>query len=345
MITGVEMKARLEEEYPIGVEEIAGVTGHLYRVMGGEEEWRLVPVDARPSRLIFAYTVVNHLRERGFSQVLRLMLTRSGEPGFEYADRYWMLMSWVDGQPLELTRLDDVERVSRELARMHRYMAGVYPAAGVRQGCEWKEWPETIAQGRRLMEVYVNRVVKRGIASEFDRMLVRMKDSLLERTDRAVGLAQSVSSRQMMASEREERAVALRQIKEQEMILGFDGRIYFTDPLKVQYDVRVKDLGRWLRRLAKKHPAHRELLPQVVAWYEDERRLSRGEREWLLSYLLYPSRVMKVLERYILRKRHWAEEGYLRQLRKALAVTEREMEGYAAVAEYFRGQEMEGYAG
>lgn len=332
-----EMKARLEEEYPLQVKEVTVEAPHLYRVRMEQGEGRLVRVGIKPSQLIVAYTVVDHLRERGFLQMLQIMLTRSGEPYFEYANRYWILMEWVAGRQPELTRLGDVERVTRELARMHRYMAGMYPPIGEKGAQGWDDWPETVIQGRNLLELYTHRVLRQSIRSEFDQILVQAREVLLERMNRAVELAHSLSCRQMMLTEREERSFALQQVKEKELLLGFDGRIYLVQPWNVQYDVRVKDLGRWLKRLMKEHLSYQDQIPQVMAWYEEERPLSRGEREWLLSYLLYPARVMKILERYILRKRRWTEEGYVQKLREALRGVEREMKAYIGVAEYFFG--------
>jgi hypothetical protein len=224
---------------------------------------------------------------------------------------------------------------------MHRYMEGFSPPVGGKGGHEWREWPELVVQGRDLLEFYTKWVMQQSVLSEFDQMLVEANDLLQQRIEQAAVLALSRSCQQMIVTEQEERSMALRDVKENEMLLGFDGRIYFVHPLTLHYDVRVKDLGRWLRRLAKKHPTDPVLLPRVVGWYEEERPLSRGEKEWLLSYLLYPIRVMKILERYVLRKRHWTEEGYIQKLGKALAGAEWEMAAYRVVAAYFREEEVE----
>lgn len=335
MMTVVEMKERLLEEYPLQIQEIREVTSRLYRVRAEEGEWRLVQVHVKPSKVIFAYTVVNHLTERGFAQVLQIGLTREGEPYFEYANRYWILLEWVQGSQPELMRLDEVECVTRELARMHRYMAGVYLEGAGKGKAAWTEWPETVVQGRNLLEIYMRRVLRQPLSSEFDRILVQARERLQERMDRAVELTHSPSCQQMIMTEQEERSMAWRWVREKEMLLGFDGRIYFTNPFQVHYDVRVKDLGRWIKRFIRKNPDFRTLLPRVLGWYEDERPLSRGEKEWLLSYLLYPGRVVKILERYVLRKRHWAEEGYVQKLQKALTGAAKEMDAYRVMARYF----------
>lgn len=335
MITTQGIKGYLEANYPMTVVGITPVTRNLFRVQTGNGYQRLARIHTKPSQLIFAYSAATMLRDRGFERVLHIYLTKEGQPFFEAEHSYWVLMDWVDGRNPEVRKSGDVEQVTRDLARLHRYMMGILPAAGGKSGNKWQDWPEKMMEGRKILQAYLKRARRSLAPSDFDKLLMKDNEDLAERIEQSLQFAMSLTCQQLMQDERNERAVAYQAIKEKEFLLGFDGRIYFLNPLKVEYDLRVKDLGDWIKRIVKKSPEYQALIPKVIQWYEEERPLSRGEKVWLLSYLLYPAKLVKIIERYMLKKKRWAEEGYVRKLRKSLELSAREMEAYYIAADCF----------
>lgn len=335
-----QLKELLEKHYSLEVVRAFPVTRDLFRVETTDGLRRLTRVRTKPSRLIFAYSAVSVLRERGFDQMLKIELTRTGEAYFLAENSYWVMMNWVEGRVPELERLADVEQITRDLARLHHFLAGILPINGEVSGKEWSKWPEKLSSGQKHWQSYLRKLKPEDL-SDFDRMALDKKDWLQERIDRAAELVGSVNSQQALQSERELMALVYSQMKEKHFLLGFDGRVYFVDPFDVRYSLRVRDLARWVKRVAKNFPDHTEVILKVVRWYEEERPLSRGERQMLLADLVYPAGVLKVIKRYSDKKKRWPEEGYARKLRRTFCSSMREFELYQALAAEFAMEEAE----
>lgn len=335
-----QLKELLQANYAVEVVQVFPVTRDLFRVETKEGLRRLTRVRKKPSRLIFAYSAVSVLRERGFDQMLKIELTRDGEAYFQAENSYWVMMNWVDGRVPELERLSDVEQITRDLAKLHHVLSGILPINGEVSGKEWSKWPERLTQGQKHWQSYLRKIKPENL-SDFDQMALEKKDWLQMRIDRAAELASSLYCQKAMQTERDLMALAYSQMKEKHFLLGFDGRVYFVDPFDVRYSLRVRDLARWMKRVAKNFPEHAEVILKVMHWYEEERPLSVGERQMLLADLVFPAGLLKVIKRYSERKKRWPEEGYTRKLRRTLRSSLREFELYQTLASEFAVEEGE----
>ncbi|AZR73770.1 hypothetical protein BBF96_10460 [Anoxybacter fermentans] len=338
-----QLKEVIEKNYPFKVIGITPVKGDQYRVETDQGYRRLARVQIKSSKLIFVYSVVTELRERGMNQVPVIYQTNEGRPNIQTEHSNWVLMDWVNGRTPELNVISDVKQITQDLALLHKYMSGISLESNGKGKEDWSKWPERLIEGRRIFNFYMEKIKsKSGSLSDFDQMFLKESLLLKERIEKAMELALSLSCQHLIQKEKNERSVTYHQMKEKEFLIGLDSRTYFINPLKVHYDLRVKDLGKWIKRLVKKVSSKRVLkrvIPQVINWYEEERSLSRGEKVWLLSYLLYPSKVVKMIDRYQLRKKNWSEEGYVRKLRKALEGAAREMKVYQEILKMFKGME------
>ena len=353
-----QVKELLEANYSVEVLDVVAVNRDLFRVETREGNdcgdtvgvWedgkmrfchsirRLVRVHTKPSHLIFAYSAVSVLRDRGFDQVLKIHLTRNEEPFFLAENSYWVLMDWVDGREVDLKMLTDIEEITRDLARAHHYLTGILAVEGEPSGKEWFRWPEKLASGQKHWQKYLNKLNPEA-TNDFDQMVLANQTILDERINQAIGLAYSFPCQKMFQNEKEVMALVYAQMKERHFLLGFDGRVYFVAPFEMRYDIRVKDLSRWLKRIARTFDDYAQIVPRVLHWYEEERPLSYGEQALLLADFLYPAKVLKIIKRYSEKKKHWPLESYTRKLRRALKSANREYELSQQLAQIFHERE------
>lgn len=336
-----ELHVLLEKEYNLQAEKINPVAQDAYRIKTEQGYFQLSRIMMKPKSLVFAYSVCQQLQERGLTQLPTFRVTQSGKPYFEAEGRYWILTQWVTGRKPELHQLKDVEEVTRALARLHCDLHGITSLEGGKGKKEWKKWGELVQRGKGIYEAYRKSLEEKASLTDFDQMVVERGREIDERLARVTQLVFSKSCQRLIKDEGEARAITYHTVKEKELLLGMDGQVYFTQPMRMCYDLRVKDLGKWLKRLIKKGAILEEMVPKVLSWYQAERPLSRGEKEWLLAYLLYPTKLLKMIERYFLKKKNWPEVGYVRKLRKAFQVADRELLAYQEVLIFFDGLEEE----
>lgn len=334
-----ELKAMVEKEYSLDVKKINLVDKNAYRVEADQGYFRLSCVLMKPKKLLFAYSISQGLQERGYRDFPIFCLNRDGKSYCKEEGRYWILTEWVNGRNPELHQLKDVEQVTRSLARLHRELHGITFLEGGKGKKDWEKWQEEMQREKKIYDTYLKSLDVKEVLTDFDQMILKKGREMDERLARVNQLAFSRSCQQLIRDEKEIRSIAYHLMKEKEMLLGLDGQIHFIQPFHMCYDLRVKDLGKWIKRLVKKGAILEEMVPKVISWYEAERPLSRGEKNWLLAYLLYPTKLLKMIERYYLNQKNWPEVGYVRKLRKALQVADRELLAYRELLLLFDGLE------
>lgn len=328
MLGNPELKAMVEKEYSLDVKNINLVAKDTYRVEADQGYFRLSRVMVKPKKLLFAHSISQGLLERGEQIIPLFFLNQAGLPYCELGGRYWILNEWVNGRNPELHQLKEVEQVTRSLARLHRWLYGIRLFEGSKGKKDWEKWQREMQRGKKIYDTYLKSLDEKKVLTDFDQMILKKSQEMNERLNRVSQLALSKSCQQLIKDEKEFRSIAYHMMKEKDMLLGLDGQIHFMQPFHMCYDLRVKDLGQWLKRLVKKGAILEEMVPKVISWYEAERPLSRGEKDWLLAYLLYPTKLLKMIERYYLKQKNWPEVGYVRKLRKALQVADRELLAY-----------------
>ncbi|MCK4260125.1 MAG: hypothetical protein KAX49_14190 [Halanaerobiales bacterium] len=338
MVGPDQLKEVLGNNYSMQVFGIVPLDRDLYRIETDQGFKRLVRVQRKASRIRFSHSVIEALKDQGEEKLPVLTLTKTDEPYFKLENSNWIVLDWVNGRKPDLNKIQDIEQITRDLAKLHKNMNGVLPKGGSKVREKWDHWSKDVLHDLKFFKLFIAKIEKESSYSDFEEMILKNNEMIIQRLQQAKSLAYSKKCQKLIKKERKELGMIYQRINEKDLLFGFDGRIYFINPLWISYDVRVKDLGKWMERLIKKRPSLGKDIDQVVTWYEEERELNLGEKNWLLAFIIYPTKIMKVIERYYLHKKSWPEEGFVRKLRKALKVAEKEMEVYERLLIKFEGK-------
>lgn len=330
-----ELKRILEDGYSFQVLEIKPIKRDIYQLKTDCGYWRLIRVRLKPSKLNFAQSVTEALKQRDYHQLAQIYLTKNRQSYIEADYSFWVLSDWFNGREVNLHNLYEIELVTRGLAKLHSTLKEVGVGKKAKKTKGWNKWPETVLTSQKFFEAYLEKLARADTLTDFEQMVWDNSSSICHNIRFASRFASSKPCQQLIEEEAGQMSLIYRLMREDQIILGFDERVYFINPLKIQYDVRVKDLAIWIKRLAKKAITPKQTILQVIEWYAKERALSLGEEAWLSSYLYYPEKVFKVIDRYSGQKKAWPEEGYLRKLRKCLAKQKKEINIYQEMIQKF----------
>lgn len=332
MVEIKKLKDMIEKNYPLKVNRIYPEKDNNYKVETDQGYRQLIPIRAKGKKIKFIESLITTLQKKGFKQIPELYLTKENTSFVKDDYTNWILFEWISGKTPDIDSKEVVEKITRSLARLHQMTVEIDGDGKGKK--EWTKWPKKLMEERREFYQYLMKVEKAGDLSDFDQMMVEKSEMIKRRLDLSKKWVFSLGSQNLINSERDNLAVTYHKMKEKELLVDLYGEIYFNNPVKMRYDIRVEDLITWIERLIKK-VGKIHLIRDVVNWYSEERPLTRGEKEYLLSRLVYPKKVIKMVKRYHHDKKNWPEEGYVRKLSKALKRAEGEMKVYQELLKLF----------
>lgn len=330
-----ELNTILHDNYPLQILKITPIKGDLFQLHTDCGYKRLTRVRLKPPKLNFAQSVVKDLRKIDYRQLAQIYPTESGQAYFSADYSHWILSDWINGRQINLGNWHELELVTRGLAKLHSALKQTGLGKVKKRKNSWNKWPEIVLSGQKFFRFYLQEIKRSRPLNDFQQVVLDHSTALEETIRSAAKYAYSRPCQDLIKREAEQQSLIYRLMREDQIWIDLAEQIYFINPLKMEYDVQVKDLAIWIKRIAKKTSAPQKTITQVIQWYNQERGLSSGEEAWLSSYLFYPEKVLKVIERYYSQKKAWPEEGYLRKLQKYLIKQQREIDIYQQTIKMF----------
>lgn len=324
---GTAEAAQLLAQWPVGVAELRKFKD-VFRVRTSEADYVLKPLNKTRRRARYICGLTERLAEGESPLTPALVRTTSGSPMFSENDRrHWILCEWIGGRTTEWASLDDARFCTAALARFHQASRDYRPGPGQRPRVYFGRWPEKLVERRAGLRRYVrearDRVVT-GQSTSFEELAVVHGPRLLRWADQAYQTLLESEYPALCAKYQSVHQVVHGDPAGRNFVVTEYGRTRIIDLETIRQDIPALDVAKLLRRALKKHRWQPDVALDLLRAYGYEQSLEPEMMPIVWTFLAFPTKVYRDLNRYYEERPGWSYRRHLLKLRKHLRYARRQ---------------------
>ncbi|MCC8067317.1 MAG: CotS family spore coat protein [Clostridiales bacterium] len=266
-------------------------------------------------RALFQNYVMAMIREGGYQNVDRILPNREGSlVSRDWEGNRYVVKEWYPGRECDTSSENEILQAVENLARLHRLMkAGEqtefrkkYTAQmPSEEMCSWN------AQLRRI-RIFVR---ARHRKSAFEQMFLECYEKYYAKAQEALELlTQGRDGMESLQTERDGCICHGDYSHHHVLVCGYE--IATTNFDRCRFDLQVKDLCHFMRKILEKQDWNIRLGTRMLAAYSQIRPISRAEQRLIRARMLYPEKFRKLAASYYDSNKAWISRQYIEKLEK-----------------------------
>lgn len=327
------LSEQLLEQYPFTVSDIQKGRGAY--ICATEEGKKIIKVyDASEIR---AEALSRFLNEARSSGILTDRIIRTKENTILASDvdeTTYYARDYIEGSECETKGREDLLSASTALARFHksiRVQAKQMPdGMVVRPDMLLSEYEK---HNRELKKVR-NYIRGKKSKNEFEMIFMKNYDVFSKNAERAVEKLKSQMNESSQGDWEQAAGICHGDFNQHNVLFAKDG-IWITNFENAVYDVYIRDMANFLRKIMEKHNWNIGLAVDMIGAYEKVRRLSPLEMEQLYVRLCYPEKFWKIANHYYNSNKAWISGRNIEKLNKVIE-QEEQREQFLRILEFPR---------
>ena len=237
-------------------------------------------------KALFTVHAQIHIHQMGGS-VPKVYFNQEDNPLTEYEGQLFVLYEWIEGKNFSFGRSSDLRKALEGLARFHLLSKGYVAPEEARVSSKLGRWPNQYESMINRMLKWKEEAANKAQNLVYGRYLQYI-DDIINIAHMATEALQSSSYAALTDKPAEKFSLCHQDYGEGNAILKGDS-VYILDLDGVTYDLPVRDLRKIIgKRMEKLGGWDKEMIEQIVLWYEKNNTLSFEEKELLKIDLLFP---------------------------------------------------------
>lgn len=258
----------------------------LWKVRGDNDTKCLKRLKQTKDKALFTVNAQIYLSQAG-GAVPKVYLNQEGSPLTEYMGQIFVLYEWIEGRDFSFAKSSDLRLALEGLAQFHVLSKGYAAPEGATISSKLGRWPHQYASMISRMLKWKKEAESKAGNAVYASYLNYI-DSIIEIGNTALEALQKSSYGDLTDIAFERSALCHQDYGEGNAILKED-TVYILDLDGITYDLPVRDLRKIIgKRMEKLGRWDKELLEDIVLWYEKNNKLSSEEKTVLKIDLLFP---------------------------------------------------------
>ncbi|HOP74980.1 MAG TPA: CotS family spore coat protein [Bacillota bacterium] len=270
-----------------------------------------------PERLAFVHGAVQHLILRGFTRMVPLIPTLSGDTYVSSHGYAFSLFDWIEGRQADFSYPEELKESTRALAEFHQCSAGFTPPPG-------SNMRDLLGKClRHFEERYQNLVDFKKQArhiqhDEFARLYLENVDFFLPMAETAIVKLKASNYTQLVQQAKFNQTFCHGDPAARNFILTPQGNIFMIDFDSTRLDLPIMDLIKFTRRVMKKHDWNFETARLIIDAYQEVIPLSPEELDVMRATFYFPQKFWRMSIRHFHRHNHYSPEREVLKFQKLL---------------------------
>lgn len=317
-----ELSNRIAEEYDIHVRGIReNVNGSI--VAYTKKQCLLIKrQDRNETHLIYATGIYEHLKGRGFKNIVKLYAKETGKYYTKLEGGFYIISDYMEDGRYGFDFRKNEDSVIKLLADFHRAAQGYSPPLGGKAKSDWGKWIEKYKKQYRALKRYKNQVIEKEEKSPFEELFMSTCNQYIERMEKAIDILKKDRYLDNVEDSMRKRQVCLDNIKASNFCKK-KSNIYIKSLDKCKYDIVEKDIADLLQKIAECCPGVPDgRLAGLVELYHKKNPLRQNSVSLIKAFIIFPDEYEKVCSRHYKGKDKWSQELYVEKLKGAISLEE-----------------------
>lgn len=285
----------------------------VYKVVTNKGSKCLKKVYYDEKTLLFIYSVIEWLNIKGILAP-RFISTKRGLKFVNYQGDLFILTDWIEGRKCDYDNIDDIKKISENLAKIHKSSEGFFPIEGSKILINDKNYFQSYNKHFKQLIECANLAYK--IKDKFSRIFLDSFDYYLSCAKESLYILSSIDFYNL-GSKISNEAICHLDYVNKNLIFTPDGKLYVIDFDKTRIDCPVHDISSFLNRILKRRNTawDFDVFKTAINSYQNVRELSKDEMTAIYAFLLFPKKLWKVSRDYYKNIKYCNKGQYVEELK------------------------------
>lgn len=312
-----KVKAILEENYNIKIIEAEKIK-NVYKLKTNKGLKCFKLSRYRKELVEFIINSIEHVKSRGYDNVLEPILSESGEKYISFKNGYGYLCDWIPSREADFKNPVDLKLCVKALSNFHK--------------SSWDFNQLDVAVGRRYYGKWINKFNKRfkqmkefkRIAecrlnqSDFDKVYIESFDKNIKRAEKSIKALKEGSYQSVVDRHKSFSGLCHHDTANHNFLLDDQLNIYLIDFDYCIADSHLHDLGSIIIRNLKYGNWNMETLSFILDVYRENIEVNQEEVGIIREFIGFPQDYWQVGLQYYIEHQPWEEEVFNKRLRRCV---------------------------
>jgi CotS family spore coat protein len=211
-----------------------------------------------------------------------------------YRFRY-VLLPWIDGDAARLRDKEDWMRVARHLGRVHQASKGFNPT-GKYEDYEWiGQWQDRWERDLQHLNIFQTAAKWTVQPNELDRVWLDISRYTIGMMENLLQYYDKIGGDKLAAESSAQGKICHKRLRQANILETAKGTLHLIDWNEMALDIRATDVAQLLL-YAYGRTGSREIVEAVLEGYQTVSKCSQEEFALIYARLLYPERLIHLLE-------------------------------------------------
>ncbi|MDO6354461.1 CotS family spore coat protein [Caloramator sp. CAR-1] len=311
----------------------------VYKIATNKGDKCLKKVYYDEKTLLFIYSVIEWLNIKGILAP-RFISTKKGLKYVNYQGNLFILTDWIDGRKCDYDNIDDIKKISENLAKLHKSSKGFFPIEGSKLLINDKDYFKSYNKHFKQLIECANLAYK--IKDKFSKIFLDSFDYYLNCARESLYILSSLDFNNL-GDEISNGAICHLDYVNKNLIFTPDDKVYVIDFDKTRIDCPVHDISSFLHRILKRKKTAWDfsIFETAINNYQNVRKLNKNEMIAIYAFLLFPKKLWKVSKDYYKNIKYCNKGQYIDELKSVVKYRQNHQEFSLKVEEFieknFRG--------
>jgi CotS family spore coat protein len=284
------------------------------------------------------YYITQYLMDRGFDKVAPFIKTSNDRLYVKHKGFYYYMTEWINGRECNIDDFEELKRCTKLLAEFHIAASGKEGKNYFKLHSNLKNWPSIFIDNCNQLLEFKALIEQKRIKSDFDNKYNNYIDYFYRQGLIAVDLLNKSDYYLISARAKESREVCHDSFYYQNLIIDeSSNNIYLIDLDSTVCDIRMHDLGKFIRRIMFKTPYawNFNKASEIIDAYNSVVHITKEELEVLLAIIIFPHKFCKLGKKRYIKKKLWSEEKYNKKIGRQIKYIDKQREFTREFIEFY----------
>ncbi|BFK80297.1 CotS family spore coat protein [Clostridium baratii] len=307
----------IERQFGIEIETLKANKG-IYYLKTNKGERCLKKINYGPQKLLFVYGAKEHLINNGFDKVDRYFLNIDGEPYALVNEDLYTLSMWLEGRECDFHKISEVKLAAEALARLHEASKGYDPPENSKLKSDLGRWPNLMAKRIKSLDKMRDMVRKKNNKSDFDLLYIKSMEFYKEMGKKAHETLINSDYNRLCDIAEEEKGFCHHDFTYHNIIIDKNEEVNVIDFDYCKREIRTFDISNFITKVLKRVDWDFEYAKAIIDAYNSVSKLEDEEYKVLLSYLQFPQRYWRLVNRYYYNEVNWGQNTFASKLQNII---------------------------
>lgn len=309
------VKNIVEKNYDISITSIEKIK-NVYKITSKDRlKFCLKVINYKYEHFYFIVSAIEHLQKRNYNGVLKIIYNKYGYNYVKLWDKFAYLTEWIDSRQANYDNPGDLEAVTINLAKLHKFSEGFSINNKMQPRIYWGKWIKNFNTREEEILDFKKRIGQKAYKSEFDLLYLKIMESEIKKAKESINGLRNSKYVEMMNKEVIKRGFCHHDYAHHNVLIN-NNDIKVIDFDYCILDTYLHDLGSLCIRAMKDGKWEEAKFYKIINDYSKIKEVDDEHINVLKYFFMFPQNYWQLGIQYYWEQQPWEEQVFMNKLIK-----------------------------